>query len=346
MKSKFKKISNPINLKVGLQKKIIFLTFISFILFFTTKIFAEKIKFTSDFQELKPDIRHPKSDTSDIEIFLQHNNIKPQQSKEGIYFKIEKEGSGELPKTGDYLKINYVGKLIDGKIFDKSAPDEPFVFQLGYRQVLPCWDLMLGRFKIGSKITLFVPSELAYGKSGTENIPPDAPLIFEIDIQSVLSAGEYDSYMRSLESKEKQIFEQRSAEQFIKDKQIINDYVMSKKLKAQRTSSGVSFLITKVGKGDNIRSGNTVAFNYDGMFLDEKIFDSNKNRSPFSFTVGEGKIIAGLEEALTHFNKGSEGIIIIPSKLAYGATPLDDSKIIIPAFSILLFKVQVVDINK
>ncbi len=336
MKKNFEKIFTLINLKIGLRKKKFFLTSIYFLFFLTTKIFAEKNLLNLLFKPAK-------SDTSDIEIFLQHNNIKAESSKEGIYFKIEKEGNGALPKAGDYLKINYLGKLLDGKQFDKSAPDEPFVFQLGYRQVLPCWDLMLARFKIGSKITMFVPSELAYGKSGTENIPPDAPLIFEIEIQSVLTAGEYDTYMRSLENKEKQIFEQRSAEQYIKDKQIINDYVMSKKLKAQRTLSGVSFLITKTGKGDNIRAGNTVAFNYDGMFLNEKIFDSTKNRSPVSFTAGEGKFIAGLEEALTHFNKGSEGVIIIPSKLAYGATPLDD---IIPAFSILLFKVQVVDVSK
>lgn len=318
------------------------LAFISF--FFATKTFAEKnIKMV----ETRCIVSLPisKSDTSSLETFLEKNNITALQSKEGIFFVVEKEGDGDMPKAGDYLKINYIGKLLDGKVFDKSESGEPFVFQLGYRQVLPSWDLMLTRFKIGSKITLFVPSELAYGKSGSENIPPDAPLIFEIEVQGVLTPSEYDTYSASLENKEKQIFEKLIAEQYIKDKQIINDYVMSNKLKAQRTQSGVSFYITKIGKGENIRNGNAVTLQYDGMFLDKKIFDNTKNRSDFSFTLGEGRVISGLEEALTHFNKGSEGVIIIPSKLAYGATPLDDGKINIPAHSILMFKVLVVDVN-
>ncbi len=323
-----------------------------FLFFWATKIFAEKNTLFYDKSKSKIENRKSKiePDTSDVETFLQKNNIKTQESKEGIFYTIEKEGMGEIPKAGDYLKINYTGKLLDGKTFDKSENGELFVFQLGYRQVLPCWDLMLTHFKIGTKLTLFVPSELAYGKSGTENIPPDAPLIFEIEIAGILSPTEYDSYMRSLENKERQIFEKNIAEQYIKDKQIINDYVMSKKLKAQRTPSGVNFYISKIGKGENIRNGNSVSLQYDGMFLNGKIFDSTKNRAGdapdrvFTFTVGEGKIIAGLEEALTHFNKGSEGFIIIPSKLAYGATPLDDGKIIIPAHSILMFKLQIVDV--
>ena len=312
--------------------------------FFGNKIFAEKNNLLLSHSILNFENK-TLNDSSSLEVFLQKNKITVEQTKEGIFYTIDKDGSGDLPRTGDYLKINYIGKLLDGKVFDKSEALEPFVFQLGYRQVLPCWDLMLSRFKIGSKVTLYVPSDLAYGKSGTENIPPDAPLIFEIEIVSVLNTAEYDAYMRALENKEKQIFEKRIEEQYIKDKQLINDYVMSKKLKSQRTASGVSFLISKIGQGANIRTGNTVSLHYEGAFLDGKIFDSTKNRDAFSFTVGEGKIISGLEEGLLHFNKGGEGIIIIPSKLAYGATPLDDGKINIPAHSILMFKVRIVEIN-
>jgi FKBP-type peptidyl-prolyl cis-trans isomerase FkpA len=62
--------------------------------------------------------------------------------------------------------------------------------------------------------------------------------------------------------------------------------------------------------------------------------------------LGTKKVIAGWEEGLKYFNKGSEGYLLIPSKLGYGATPLDDGKTIVPSNSVLIFKIQVIDVVK
>ena len=285
-------------------------------------------------------------DTLSIEGYLAAKQLSATTTKEGVAIVVDKEGTGALPNMGDYVQLRYVGKLLTGQTFDESPADEPFVFQLGYRQVIQGWDIAVAQLKVGSRARLFIPANLAYGSSGIEGvIPANAPLMFEVEVLSVLTVEAYDAYMRALEEKERLAFEKKMATQFETDKKAINDYAITKKWKVQRSPSGLSYIITKPGKGTNAKAGNTVTVHYEGMLLNEKVFDSSKGRAPFSFVLGEGKAIAGWEEGLGYFNKGSEGYLLIPSKYAYGATPLDDGKVQVPAFSVLIFKIQVVDIK-
>jgi peptidylprolyl isomerase len=286
------------------------------------------------------------SDTLSIENYLNTKNIKAEKTREGIFYTVETEGKGTMPRQGDYLKIKYTAKLIDGKVFDQSPKDEPFVFQLGYRQVIPGWDIAFAKINVGTKATFYVPSDYAYGKSGIGDIvPPNTSLIYEVELIEVMSLNDYDNYMRSLEDKDRREFEKRVKEQFEADKKLIQEYAVKHKYKISRLPNGMSYLVTKPGKGENAKAGEEITVAYEGFLLDDKVFDSTKDREPFKFTLGEGKVIEGWEEGLKYFNKGSEGILFIPSQLAYGATPLEDDKIIIPAYSVLIFKIQVVDIK-
>lgn len=287
------------------------------------------------------------TDTLSIEYYLETNKIEAQKTKEGIHIALQTEGNGANPRNGDYVKLRYTGKLLNGKVFDASPEGEPFVFQVGYRQVVMGWDLAMTRLKVGTKATIFVPALLAYGSSGVgESIPPDAPLMYEVEILSIMTTADYDAYMRELENKERQFFEQKMAKQFEEDKKAIQKYIVENNLKgAQRTTSGVSYVITKQGKGALPKKNNEITLHYEGTLLNGNAFDNTKDKKPFVFTLGAGKVIAGLEEGLSMFPKGSEGYLLIPSKLGYGATPIQDEKVDIPAHSVLVFKVQVVDIK-
>ena len=285
------------------------------------------------------------SDSLSIEGYLISKNIKAMKTREGIFYTVGTEGSGVLPRNGDYVKIRYVGKLLGGKKFDESPTNEPFIFQLGYRQVVQGWDIMIPNFKVGTKATLFMPAEFAYGKSGIGTvIPPNTPLIYDIEVEEVLGVKEYNSHMRNLEDSERKTFYQHIEDRFLQDKIKINDYAIAHKLKVQRTESGVSYIVTKEGRGENIKEGNLVTLNFEGYLLDDRMFESNKEK-PYTFKLGEEKVIEGLEDGLKFFNKDSEGFIIIPSKLAYSGTTIDDKKIPIPAHSNLIFKIQVIDIQ-
>jgi FKBP-type peptidyl-prolyl cis-trans isomerase len=287
------------------------------------------------------------SDSLSIEGFLSAKNIKAEKTREGAFYVVNTEGKGATPKHGDYVKIIYAGKLMNGKTFDESPKGEPFVFQMGFRQVIQGWEVLMPKLKVGTKATLYIPAELGYGNSGIGDIiPPNASLIFDVEIQEVMSIDAYDNYMRQLEDKERINFKKKMEEQFLQDKKMIQEYAVAHKMKVERTPKGMSYVITKKGRGAMPKDGAKMTVTYEGTLVNDTIFDTTEGKSPFTFMMGEGKVIEGWEEGLKYFNKGSQGYLLIPSKMGYGATPLEEeSKTLIPAHSVLVFKIEVIDIQ-
>jgi len=103
--------------------------------------------------------------------------------------KLEKitEGAGASPKRGDTVTVHYTGWLTDGTKFDSSVDrDQPFSFVLGAGQVIQGWDEGVAGMRVGDKTRLTIPPDLAYGKQGYPGaIPPNATLIFEVELLSV-----------------------------------------------------------------------------------------------------------------------------------------------------------------
>lgn len=64
--------------------------------------------------------------------------------------------------------------------------------------------------------------------------------------------------------------------------------------------------------------GTTVRVHYTGRLQDERVFDSSQGRDPLEFTLGEGKVIPGFEQAVTGMQPGDEKTITIPAEQAYG----------------------------
>jgi FKBP-type peptidyl-prolyl cis-trans isomerase FklB len=120
--------------------------------------------------------------------FLEINKKRPGvvSLPSGLQYEIIKEGNGKTPVATDQVKCHYHGTLIDGTVFDSSVQrGTPATF--GVNQVIQGWVEALQLMPVGSKWKLFIPSDLAYGKSGAgQSIEPNSTLIFEVEVLEIV----------------------------------------------------------------------------------------------------------------------------------------------------------------
>jgi FKBP-type peptidyl-prolyl cis-trans isomerase FklB len=103
----------------------------------------------------------------------------------GLQYKILTAGTGPKPAASDSVVCNYRGTLINGTEFDSSYKrGQPATFGVG--QVIKGWTEALQLMPVGSKWQLFIPSSLAYGERGPGEIGPNATLIFEVELMSIV----------------------------------------------------------------------------------------------------------------------------------------------------------------
>ena len=105
-------------------------------------------------------------------------------TKSGLKYVVTKEGEGQAtPKSGDRVSVHYSGRLLDGQEFDSSYKrGEPIEFAVGQGLVIKGWDEALLMMKKGEKRTLIIPPQLGYGSEGIGPIPPNAVLIFDVEM--------------------------------------------------------------------------------------------------------------------------------------------------------------------
>ena len=96
-------------------------------------------------------------------------------------------GKGPEAVRGKTVEVHYTGWLADGKQFDSSVGGDPFSFRLGGGEVIEGWDRGVAGMRVGGKRKLTIPPQLGYGARGAPPvIPPDATLVFEVELLSVV----------------------------------------------------------------------------------------------------------------------------------------------------------------
>jgi FKBP-type peptidyl-prolyl cis-trans isomerase len=110
-----------------------------------------------------------------------------KENNTGIRYLVETVGKGPLLLPGDMVMVNYDGKLLSGKVFDKNhSKDKPFTFHVDRSEVIPGWDQILQLMHVGDKWIVIIPPELAYGRKGyPPAIPSYATLVFEMEVLGV-----------------------------------------------------------------------------------------------------------------------------------------------------------------
>ena len=95
-------------------------------------------------------------------------------------------GQGDIAEKGDLITVDYVGMLLDGKVFDSSIDrKQPFTFQLGVKQVIQGWDEGLVGMRVGGKRRLIIGPDYGYGNQTVGTIPPNSTLVFDVVLLKV-----------------------------------------------------------------------------------------------------------------------------------------------------------------
>ena len=145
----------------------------------------KKIKLT------KMDVARPNKgfvNQRDGKKFLDENKTKEgvKTTASGLQYKVIQEGTGKTPTAESEVEVHYKGTLIDGTVFDESAPGKGAPASFKVNGVIKGWTEALLLMKEGGKAQLFIPGDLAYGKTGSgDKIGPNAVLIFEVELVKV-----------------------------------------------------------------------------------------------------------------------------------------------------------------
>jgi peptidylprolyl isomerase len=110
-----------------------------------------------------------------------------QQTRSGIYYIVQKQGTGDKPARGKTVRVHYTGKLLNGTVFDDSTlRGQPLEFAAGTGKVIQGWDETILDMKVGEKRLVVIPPELAYGDKAVGGvIPANSFLIFEMELVGI-----------------------------------------------------------------------------------------------------------------------------------------------------------------
>jgi len=117
----------------------------------------------------------------------------------------------------------------------------------------------------------------------------------------------------------------------------ILNYIEKNNLEAQKSNSGLYYVIQEQGTGDQPNVNSNVTVKYKGYYISGKIFDQSKDGISFNLQ----QVIQGWTEGITYFKEGGKGILLIPSRLGYG---FKDTRGI-PGGSVLIFDIDLLDVK-
>ncbi|QHT65811.1 FKBP-type peptidyl-prolyl cis-trans isomerase [Rhodocytophaga rosea] len=266
------------------------------------------------------DERKAKENDEQIRQYLEsHTDINAERQPDGLYIdKTEEYPTNTEPKTGDQVYVHYVGRVLNGAIFDSSdtKTNKPLIFGLNNNSIIYGFNKGVSLMRKGEKATIFVPSYLAYGNAAYDKIPAYSVLQFDLHLQDVLT-------------------EDGALKRYIEENTI--DSVVAR-------TSGLYFAFTdttSVSGAVTPKGGEKVSVTYKGYFLNGSKFDESAANTPFVFTIGSQGSIKGFEEGITLMKVGQKATLMMPSSLAYGTNGSRS----IPPYTPLIFEVELIKIE-
>lgn len=246
----------------------------------------------------------------DIIQYIEDNNLDATRTTNGAYYVIDEEGEGTFPSEEAYVNVKYTGYFLDGEEFDASETDGATFDLLA---VIPGFAEGIVNFNTGSSGTMFIPPSLAYGESGVNGfIPGGAVLVFDVEVVKITNPQTEND---------------------------IVEYLETNNLEAERSDTGLYYIIEEPGTGGPITESSIVTVAYTGYFLDGEKFDES-TISGVQFDLSKD-LIPGFKEGMTYFKEGGKGTLLLPPELAYG----EEGSSAIPRNAVLIFDIEVISLD-
>ncbi len=264
--------------------------------------------------------------------------VKYSKSKTtGLSYVMHKSNKGPKLKLDDVVTLNlkYITSK-DSLVFDSWKMGKPI--QLKIAKASFKGDLMDGLtlLTVGDSASFLINADSLFTKTF------GAPRPAFIDSSSFLSftvkviSTTTDAVLKAEESKAEK-------ENAMKENEVIAKYIADKQITPSKSSSGLMYIISEPGAGEQAQAGKTVKVHYTGRLLDGTKFDSSLDRNdPIEFKLGQGMVIKGWDEGIALLKVGGKALLIIPSNLAYGSRGAGG---VIPPFSPLTFEVELVSVQ-
>ena len=232
----------------------------------------------------------------------------------GLQFVDLVVGSGETPKTGDLVVMNYRATLPDGtEILNSSSGSTPRSVQMGEEQLLPGWEQGLTMMKAGGKARMILPPVLAFGSTPPSNVPANSSIVLEVELLKVMPVP-----------------------------QAANVDIKAFK----KNPSGLLFYDLVVGTGRVALNSTFVTTRYvmwkKGL-MDNTYLSSSESDTPVFFQVGKSStVIAGWNEGVIGMKVGGKRQLLIAPDLAYGSTGSST----VPPDTTLVMEIELVDVKE
>ncbi|MCB8980345.1 MAG: FKBP-type peptidyl-prolyl cis-trans isomerase [Ardenticatenaceae bacterium] len=236
----------------------------------------------------------------------------------GLQYYFFEEGDGAMPQLGEIASVHFSGWVEGGSKFADSQDGVPLEFQVGEGQILPGWDEMVQLMHVGDKVQFILPPELGLGEVGSGNgvIPPNATLIFEMELVEILPPPPTPTPAPPPVSVDE------------------SDYVV--------TDTGLKLFMITEGSGDLIEAGDLVTLHY-------KMFDEEGNQlensydfgQPVQIVAGSGQAGPGWDEVLLMMSSSGKAQFVLTPELAYG-----DQAANAPTDGNLIFEIEILDVVK
>lgn len=261
-----------------------------------------------------------------------------KQAPSGMYYRYLTQNEGETAKIGDVVEIDLAYYLMkesgDSLLYTTSTLPEP-AYDLVREPSFP-GDLYDGFAMMhkGDSMSLIMNADSVFRRQFhapiiPEFVTPGAMVRWEVKMKDIMTEEEFSA---------RQAAKEEAA--FAEAQQVLDAFIAENGIEAVPTESGLIYVCTQPGKGEQPQVGQNVKVHYTGKLLDGTVFDSSIERGePIAFPLGMGHVIPGWDEGIALMKKGEKGMLYIPAKLAYGGRNAGP----IPPYSNLIFEVELVD---